>query len=428
MVRRMIEKELVGKLIYEPELIKTCRAKTEWITDPHIRDVLDVLIENYGKAISSNGIYEEVRAKRPNSPLTVEQVEDMRMDGMVADDMDGLTDILEERYFRQKVTETSRTYSDYPSNDNLILMQDAIREYDDLDQEVNDGTLESLHERFVKEMHTDTSGGITSYPLLDQVLAGGMFGGDFFVIGARPGVGKTAYGINLGIQATVKNDDVAVDFFTLEMPAITMYKRFMTRISEINGMRLRNPYRTLRPDEKVEMELKSKEFMKENIRVFGDADVSTLDDLLIMIRRRHHEEKIKGNKYLPIIDYLQLIEVGGYSESKNIEVGKITRRMKLLCNELEIPIVLLSQLNREMKADERPSLSNLRDSGNIEQDASHVMFLFEEVEKEAGGHGYSRDQSTNKIINYVAKNRHGVTGDIFYRFLKSKMYFQELDE
>ena len=86
-------------------------------------------------------------------------------------------------------------------------------------------------------------------------------------------------------------------------------------------------------------------------------------------------------------------------------------------------------LNREMEAHERPSLKNLRDSGNIEQDASLVMFLFNEVEETEGSdYGYSRKEPTNRIICYIAKNRHGIPGDLFYRFLKSKMYFQELDE
>jgi len=321
--------------------------------------------------------------------------------------------------------QASRAYADYSSESNFQKMQDAMRELDDLDQSDDSGKLENAFDKIRHQLYNDDGEGVKTYSLLDKALGGGLYGGELAIIGARPGVGKSAYGINLAIQAMSRNDEPVIDFFTLEMTQESMLKRFISRTSEINSMRLRNPYKNLSNAEKQLVEEKSQEFLETHLRIYDDK--FNLKDIEIEIRRRHHEAN--GKPYVPVIDYLQLINVEGRSENQNVEVGKITRTFKLLSNELDIPIIVLSQLNREMEAHERPSLKNLRDSGNIEQDASLVMFLFNEVEETEGNdYGYSRKEPTNRIICYIAKNRHGIPGDLFYRFLKSKMYFMELDE
>lgn len=421
----MIEKDLISKLVYEPDLIKVCRAKEKWFSDRHYRNILDVLIENHGESITPNEIYERVKLKQPGTPLTTDTVEDLRIDGMMVGDMDALTNQLERNYLHNNMMQASRVYADYASEDNFQKMQDALRELENLDQNDESGKLEGAFDKIRHQLYNDAGEGIKTYNMLDKALGGGLYGGELAIIGARPGVGKSAYGINLAIQAMSRNDEPVVDFFTLEMTQESMLKRFISRTSEINSMRLRNPYKNLSGVEKQLVEEKSQEFLETHLRIYDDK--FNLKDIEIEIRRRHHEAN--GAPYVPIVDYLQLINVEGRSENQNVEVGKITRTFKLLSNELDIPIIVLSQLNREMEAHERPSLKNLRDSGNIEQDASLVMFLFNEVEETEGNdYGYSRKEPTNRIICYIAKNRHGIPGDLFYRFLKSKMYFQELDE
>src|SRR5690625_3930130 len=421
----MIEKELISKLIYEPELIKICRARDKWFRDRNHRDILDVLIENYGKGITPNELYERVKLKRPDTILTAEAIEDLRIDGMMAGDMDALTDQLERNYLYNNMMQASRMYADYSSEENFQKMQDAMRELEDLDQNDESGKLENAFDKIRHQLYNDDGEGIKTYNLLDKALGGGLYGGELAIIGARPGVGKSAYGINLAIQAMSRNDSPVVDFFTLEMTQESMLKRFVSRTSEINSMRLRNPYKNLSDAEKMLVEEKTREFLGTHLRIYDDK--FNLKDIEVEIRRRHHEAD--GKPYLPIIDYLQLINVEGRSENQNVEVGKVTRTLKLLANELDIPIIVLSQLNREMEAHERPSLKNLRDSGNIEQDASLVLFLFNEVDEVVdGGYRQAQKEPTNRVICYIAKNRHGIPGDLFYRFLKSKMYFQELDE
>lgn len=424
-MNEMIEKELISKLIYEPELIKICRARDKWFRDRNHRDILDVLIENYGKGITPNELYERVKLKRPDTILTAEAIEDLRIDGMMAGDMDALTDQLERNYLHNNMMQASRMYADYSSEENFQKMQDAMRELEDLDQNDESGKLENAFDKIRHQLYNDDGEGIKTYNLLDKALGGGLYGGELAIIGARPGVGKSAYGINLAIQAMSRNDSPVVDFFTLEMTQESMLKRFVSRTSEINSMRLRNPYKNLSDAEKMLVEEKTREFLGTHLRIYDDK--FNLKDIEVEIRRRHHEAD--GKPYLPIIDYLQLINVEGRSENQNVEVGKVTRTLKLLANELDIPIIVLSQLNREMEAHERPSLKNLRDSGNIEQDASLVLFLFNEVDEVVdGGYRQAQKEPTNRVICYIAKNRHGIPGDLFYRFLKSKMYFQELDE
>ncbi|MBS7390629.1 MAG: DnaB-like helicase C-terminal domain-containing protein, partial [Fibrobacter sp.] len=236
--------------------------------------------------------------------------------------------------------------------------------------------------------------------------------GMLITIGARPGVGKTAYAINLAMEAMNRQPDLAVDFFTLEMSKIQMIKRFISRMCEINSMKFRNPKLTLKSDEKAKVTASGFQLLGSELRVHDS--MFHIREIERQIRRRHYE--VKGKPYIAFVDYLGLVEASDTRQPRHIQVGEITRTLKILTNELNIPIVLLSQLNRavENRQDKKPNLSDLRESGSVEQDSNVVMFLHEDGEDEG------------KTIVSVAKNREGFTGDIEYRFLKSKMYFEEV--
>src|SRR5699024_6088895 len=148
----------------------------------------------------------------------------------------------------------SRRNANNISKKNLKKIQDAMSEIEDLDKNDESSKLENAFDKIRHQLYNDDGEGIKTYNLLDKALGGGLYGGELAIIGARPGVGKSAYGINLAIQAMSRNDSPIVDFFTLEMTQESMLKRFVSRTSEINSMRLRNPYKNLSDAEKMLVE------------------------------------------------------------------------------------------------------------------------------------------------------------------------------
>jgi replicative DNA helicase len=152
-----------------------------------------------------------------------------------------------------------------------------------------------------------------------------------------------------------------------------------------------------------------------NIRVFDRTP--NLGDILATIRR--NASKTERNKYVAMIDYIGLINVAG-DLPRYMQVSEITRELKVAANEYDIPIVELSQLNRgiESRMDKRPTLSDLRESGSVEQDSNVVGFLYKPNEEEA--------PQIERLA--IEKNRDGVTGDLYFNFIGSEMKFQEINK
>ena len=176
---------------------------------------------------------------------------------------------------------------------------------------------------------------------------------------------NTAYAINLAIEMLQRQPDVQIDFFTLEMTKIAMAKRFVSRLTGINSYKFKNTKTMLKDEEKREVIAKMDWLNKTGLRIHDSK--FKLSDIERTIRQRRHEHR--DGEYIAFIDYVGLVNAGGGLD-RYLEVGKISRTLKLLTNELNIPIVVLSQLNRgvEARQDKKPVLSDLRESGDLEQD------------------------------------------------------------
>ena len=406
-----IEYDTLAALIYQPEDIAKTELKPEWFFEQRNKEIAEALLHESKNMIEPNVLFESIRNHNPSTLVDPKFLEDMKIDGYGVDVEENAI-ALKKRYYKERFDNASRKYASYPSGGNFELMKDALRELEELEKPEDDGKLNGTIDRLLEELETEIEPGILSYPKIDDIFGGGMFGGMLITIGARPGVGKTAYAINLAMEAMNRQPDLAVDFFTLEMSKIQMIKRFISRMCEINSMKFRNPKLTLKSDEKAKVTASGFQLLGSELRVHDS--MFHIREIERQIRRRHYE--VKGKPYIAFVDYLGLVEASDTRQPRHIQVGEITRTLKMLTNELDIPIVLLSQLNRavENRQDKKPNLSDLRESGSVEQDSNVVMFLHEDGEDEG------------KTIVSVAKNREGFTGDIEYRFLKSKMYFEEV--
>lgn len=242
-------------------------------------------------------------------------------------------------------------------------------------------------------------------------MTGGFQPSNLIVIAARPSVGKSAFVANIAENVAIK-ENRPVAFFSLEMSEIELAQRFIASQSQVYGDNLRRAKISDRDWRKIAAA--GNKLDTAPLWVDVTSDLSLLD-LRAKARRLHTQEIERGGLGLIIVDYLQLMRMDETRASMVERVGQISRGLKLLANELEVPVIALSQLSRASEnrpiSDRRPLLSDLRDSGNIEQDADLVAFLYREdvYRKEA-----ERDGSAEVII---AKHRNGPIGKSELTFL-----------
>ncbi len=231
----------------------------------------------------------------------------------------------------------------------------------------------------------------TGFNALDDVIVG-MGESDLVLIGARPGMGKTAFAVNIATEAAIKTKK-AVCIFELEMSAEQLVNRMLSSEAQIDSIRMRSG--TLTSEDWKAIAHASSRLSETDILIDDTPGISVTN-----IKSKLRRVKNLG---LVVIDYLQLMQGERHTDNRVQEVGDISRGLKLLAKELKVPVICCAQLSRgpENRPDKRPMLSDLRDSGAIEQDADMVLFLYrDEYYKEE-----TVDQSVAEVI--IAKNRHG---------------------
>lgn len=265
--------------------------------------------------------------------------------------------------------------------------------------EVFDATLEKIQRIYDQG---DTITGIKSmYSDLDRMTTG-FQRGDLIILAARPSVGKTAFALNISLNAASVSSG-AVAIFSLEMPADQLASRMLSAKSRVAGQKLRTGKLDNNDWSKVNEAVS--ELRRQKIYI-DDTPGIKVSDIFAKCRTLKNDAGLS----LIIIDYIQLIQGSGKNESRQQEVSEISRRLKALARELDVPVIALSQLSRgvEKREDKRPMLSDLRESGAIEQDADLVMFLYRDEY-------YNRKDeeeraATEEVELNLSKHRNGPTG------------------
>lgn len=246
---------------------------------------------------------------------------------------------------------------------------------------------------------------------------GGLQDEDLIIVGARPSMGKTAFALNLAKNAAVRG--VMVTIFSLEMSKKMLIKRLMCAEGWIDASKMKNP-KALFNDRDWGRLREAKATIAEMPLVIYDKPSTTVQEIRAKVRKR--KRQYPDRKHLVIIDYLQLIMPTSRAESRNQELGEISRSLKLIAREMKLPVVALSQLSRsvESRSDKRPQMSDLRESGSIEQDADVVMFLYRDE--------YYNEESEKKNIAEViiGKQRNGPTGKIELVFFNQFQRFESI--
>lgn len=278
-------------------------------------------------------------------------------------------------------------------------------------------TFDELHE--LANTKSKYNGVRTGFQDLDD-LFGGLRGGDLVILAARPSVGKTALALNIASRAAQLGTSVA--FFSLEMSATQLVQRVLSTETRINSKKMQ----TGQMSQQDWNTLIAASGMLSKLQLWVD-DTPSASILEVRAKARRQLRNVEPQKGLIIVDYLQLMQPQNTrTESRQVEIAEISRGLKILAKEMDMPIIALSQLSRavESRQGKRPILSDLRESGAIEQDADIVMFLDRSLsEKEAEQEDRPAWRTADVI---VAKHRNGPTGVVSLAFQSEFTRFDNL--
>ncbi|MBK5251400.1 MAG: replicative DNA helicase [Peptostreptococcaceae bacterium] len=324
-------------------------------------------------------------------------------------------DIIEEKAILRQLIDAGKVIVDkgYASSDVKMLMDEAERRIFEISQkkstqafaivkDVLQNTLDYM------ELLAGSESGYTGLPTgfhdIDKMTSG-LQKSDLVLIAARPSMGKTALGINIAQSIAVKSDK-SVALFSLEMSKEQLVQRMLSSQAHVEITKIRTG--KLTEEEWIKVAGATVPLGKAKIYIDDTPGITVME-----IKAKARRLKMESGLDLVLIDYLQLMSSDSRSESRQQEISAISRGLKGLARELECPIIALSQLSRapEQRSDHRPILSDLRDSGAIEQDADIVMFLYRDE--------YYHEDSDKKNIGeiIIAKQRNGPTGTVHLAWL-----------
>ncbi|WP_226582151.1 replicative DNA helicase [Halobacillus litoralis] len=311
--------------------------------------------------------------------------------------------------YRHRVTrEVAIKYVKDPDEDQYDALSEQMESHRELKGQDREGTIREILVEVAERMKYPSKDGMTGfstgYEELDQ-MTGGTQKGDLIILAGRPSMGKTAFALNLATHHCKQGGSTQI--FSLEMGKLPLIQRILSSEAFVDGQKWRT--NDFNNQDYINVINRIGPISEWSLSI--DTQVRTAGDIRSKVRS--YIQKEKAENHLVVIDYLQLISSTTRSERRDLEIGQITRELKLLALELEIPIILLSQLSRsvEQRQDKRPLLSDLRESGNIEQDADLIAFLYREDY-------YKWQENNDKVELIIGKQRNGPVGKVELQFKK----------
>lgn len=341
--------------------------------------------------------------------------------------------IVQEKYLRRRLIEVSTdiTTTAYEENsDTNEVVDNAEKQIFSVTKERKSGEFKSISEvlratqsrlEYLAQNGSAITGLPTGFTDLD-IMTSGLHENELIIIAARPAMGKTAFALNLAVNAALSTPK-AVAIFNLEMGAEQLAERMIGAAGGIDMGKLKTGQLTDKDWQKVNEAMS--ELGETNIYI-EDMSGITVGDIRAKCRRLANSEK---GLALVLIDYLQLIQGGArYAGNRQQEVSEISRSLKTMALELKIPVIALAQLSRnvELREDKRPIMSDLRESGSIEQDADIVAFLYRDDYYNPDPKNLSSNTSVTELI--IGKHRSGSTGTVELLFEKNLSNFRNYNK
>ena len=434
---REAEKAVLGGLMLETERFDSVILKIS-DQDFHGKDH-QLIFESMGELINEN---------KPLDPLTVSEKLDSKnllnkiggkdylialaTETPTAANLEAYAEIIRQRSVARQLMKANSEIAELINNpqgmDGFSLLDEAERRIFSLNEEANrsQSSIRSMKELIPKSIDTlhqlaesgsKLLGSSTGFRAIDNKLQG-LQDGDLIVVAGRPSMGKTALAMNIAENVLMNNDENtgAVLVFSLEMPAESLTTRLLSGMSKLDQQDVRSG----KLDNKQVTQVVEQSKRLRELPLYID-DSSLLSPMELRARARRINRLELNGLSLVVVDYLQLMQIPGSLENRVNQISEISRSLKSLAKELNVPVLALSQLNRavEQRTDKRPMMADLRDSGAIEQDADVILFIYrDEVYNEDSDQG-------NKAEIIIGKQRNGPIGKTYLTFLKQYARFED---
>ncbi len=431
-----VEREIIGAMLLDNDSIPKVFEvlKPESFFDPKHKVIFQAVQSLYeaNEPVDTVTLYEELK-KEGNVDKSggVTYISKLAQDVSTAANVDYHARIVLEKWVLRKLITTSlevATSAFDAKEDVFDLLDEAEQKMFSISQESTKESFTSM-DRAVREalemieaIHSNSAGSVavqTGYFLLDDML-GGYQKSDLIIVAARPSMGKTAFALSFIRNAAIDHN-IPVAFFSLEMSTVQLATRLISAEARMDAHSLRTG--NFRASDGAKISRTVHKLGSAPIYIDDTPGISVLE--LRAKARRLAKEKNIG---MIVVDYLQLMTAGGKVESREREISIISRSLKALAKDLNIPVVALSQLNRavESTSDKRPMLSHLRESGAIEQDADVVLFLYRP--EYYGITQFTNGDTTEGVAEVIiSKQRNGPVGDVKLRFIKEYARFENLE-
>ena len=434
---REAEKAVLGGLMLETERFDSVILKIS-DKDFHGKDH-QLIFESMGELINEN---------KPLDPLTVSEKLDSKnllnkiggkdylislaTETPTAANLEAYAEIIRQRSVARQLMKANSEIAELINNpqgmDGYSLLDEAERKIFSLNDEANRSqssimSMKELIPKSIDRLHqlaesgSKLLGSSTGFKAIDNKLQG-LQDGDLIVVAGRPSMGKTALAMNIAENVLVENDENtgAVLVFSLEMPAESLTTRLLSGMSRLDQQDVRSG----KLDNKQVTQVVEQSKRLRELPIYID-DSSLISPMELRARARRVNRQEPNGLSLIVVDYLQLMQVPGSLENRVNQISEISRSLKSLAKELNVPVLALSQLNRavEQRTDKRPMMADLRDSGAIEQDADVILFIYrDEVYNEDTDQG-------NKAEIIIGKQRNGPIGKTYLTFLKQYARFED---
>mgnify|MGYP001287861043 FL=1 len=405
----MIEKEILGCILQDNSLIDETVLQVKYFSKQEHQLIFQTMLKlaAEGKAIDRVSLLAENYDYLSHFGGT-DFIADLESNGKVENFKTYERQLIEE-YKKRKIENIVVNFLNSKERDLPKLMEE-LRETDEIgireERSAHEILLEMHDLPFVEKNESGVSTGLSD---LDKII-GGFQKGNSYILGGRPSMGKSAMMLKFALSA-MHNNAVPV-IFSLEMSKESLLRRWIATIGNINLFLANNPYE-LTQRKKEAWQQAVNELSKKQFEIY-DQPGQTIE----FIRAKTRQAQKEYDNIIVFIDYLTLIKDNREYQSEHLRVGAISKELKNIAREYDVPVVTLAQLSRvvEQRKDKRPMLSDLRESGSIEEDADCVMFLYRDSY-------YKQDADNDNIEINVAKHRNGPTGtvEVYYNKATGKI-------
>ncbi|MCB0729699.1 MAG: replicative DNA helicase [Ignavibacteriae bacterium] len=431
-----VERAILGAMILDdkaiPKVIESLQPESFF--DKKNQLIFEAIISLFesNEPVDSVSLYEELsKAGKIESAGGPAYISKLAQDVSSAANVEYHSKVVLEKWILRKLISSSMEIATtaYSGNEDVFDLLDSAESkifeiteaglkesYKSMDRAVKEAMehIEAIHSKKLSSFSVPTG-----YFALDEML-GGFQKSDLIIVAARPSMGKTAFALSAARNAAVDHK-APIAIFSLEMATVQLVTRLICAEARVNAHSVRTGKFKAEDGPRISRTLGK---LSEAPIYIDDSPGQTV----LEIRAKARRLKAEKNIGLVIIDYLQLMSSSTRMDSREREISTISRSLKSLAKELNVPVIALSQLNRavETRTDKRPQLSDLRESGSIEQDADVVIFL--NRPEYYGITQFADGESTEGIAEIiVGKQRNGPTGDVRLKFIKDFARFENLD-